>query len=719
MDRPIKVAVIGGGCASIATAFELSRPEHEGRYEVTVYQLGWRLGGKGASGRGEAGRIEEHGLHLWMGHYDNAFHLMRECYRELGRDPETCPIVDWTDAFQPDPHTGLADQLPDGTWQLLTADFPGFAGMPGDTQPEDSPRTVQAYLVRAVKLLSTLVRSTREIVTIRKGQAQDPESAAETAETITVERATEEAARLVKYGQLATLTAVLQALSVLEQLLSTTPGYARDGVVPRLIDSISDGARKVLTPLLDGDPESRFLWEVIDVILATIRGSIRFDLANHPRGFEAIDEYDSREWLMMNGASERSVNCTFIRGLYDLAFAYEDGDPNRPRNAAGQGLRGIFRMFLNYRGALFWKMRAGMGDVVFAPFYEVLRKRGVRFEFFHRLENVSLADGEKPYVDALEFDVQAKIAGGGEYDPLVDVKGLPCWPSWPRWEQLEEGEGLRADDRRFESFWDRRFVEKKTLTVGKDFDLVVLGVSVGTIPHVCPEFLERDARWRTMVAEVKTVATQAAQIWLDCEMKELGWHEPPITVAGFRPPLGTWADMTHLVPVEAWQRDPGAIIYLCNVFPTGPTPDRSQADYPAKEHERVRRNAIEFLNEHAVQLWPDAQRAPGRFRWELLADPRGSTGKEGSSADESRFDSQFWCANVNPSDRYVLSLPGSLKHRISPLDDTYDNLTITGDWTDCGFNFGCVEAAVMSGRLAAHAVSLSPRLEDIFGYDHP
>ena len=47
------------------------------RYDVTVYQPGWRLGGKGASGRGPADRVEEHGLHVWMGFYENAFALMR------------------------------------------------------------------------------------------------------------------------------------------------------------------------------------------------------------------------------------------------------------------------------------------------------------------------------------------------------------------------------------------------------------------------------------------------------------------------------------------------------------------------------------------------------------------------------------------------------------------------------------------------------------------
>ena len=45
-DKPIRVAVIGGGCAAMAAVWELSRPELNGRYAVTVYQEGWRLGGK-------------------------------------------------------------------------------------------------------------------------------------------------------------------------------------------------------------------------------------------------------------------------------------------------------------------------------------------------------------------------------------------------------------------------------------------------------------------------------------------------------------------------------------------------------------------------------------------------------------------------------------------------------------------------------------------------
>jgi uncharacterized protein with NAD-binding domain and iron-sulfur cluster len=106
---------------------------------------------------------------------------------------------------------------------------------------------------------------------------------------------------------------------------------------------------------------------------------------------------------------------------------------------------------------------------------------------------------------------------------------------------------------------------------------------------------------------------------------------------------------------------------------------------------------------------------PGEFRWDLLVCPADGAGPYG----EERFRTQFWTANVNPSDRYTLSLPGTTKYRLSPLDPTYDNLTICGDWTDSGFNSGCVEAAVMSGRLAAHALSTRPALQEIVGYDHP
>jgi uncharacterized protein with NAD-binding domain and iron-sulfur cluster len=84
-----------------------------------------------------------------------------------------------------------------------------------------------------------------------------------------------------------------------------------------------------------------------------------------------------------------------------------------------------------------------------------------------------------------------------------------------------------------------------------------------------------------------------------------------------------------------------------------------------------------------------------------------------------RLASQFWRANVDPSERYVQSLPGTDRYRLRTDQTGYQNLYLVGDWIDTSFNVGCVEAAVMSGLLASHAISGRPPLDDIVGYGHP
>jgi uncharacterized protein with NAD-binding domain and iron-sulfur cluster len=199
---------------------------------------------------------------------------------------------------------------------------------------------------------------------------------------------------------------------------------------------------------------------------------------------------------------------------------------------------------------------------------------------------------------------------------------------------------------------------------------------------------------------------------------DLGWTGPAgVTVSGFVEPFDTWADMAHLLPEESWPAEgaPRSLAYFCSVLPgqAGET-DRSRGSYPAERREEVRRAAVGFLERDVHHLWPAAASAAAGFRWDLLV-----SGLADAPAGAERFASQFWTANVNPSDRYTLSLPGTAEDRISPLDNSYDNLTITGDWTSCGLIAGCVEAAVMSGRLAAHAICRSPALAEIVGFDHP
>jgi uncharacterized protein with NAD-binding domain and iron-sulfur cluster len=352
----------------------------------------------------------------------------------------------------------------------------------------------------------------------------------------------------------------------------------------------------------------------------------------------------------------------------------------------------------------------------------VLKQRGVRFQFFHRLRDVTLAApkiGETPYVEALEFDVQAKVKRAREYRPLIDVHGIPCWPSKPDYSQLISGAKLEREGRAFEAHHEQRRAGTKTLHVETDFDFVVLGVSIGAIPHVASELVARDARWGAMVRHVKSVPTQAMQVWLRATMQELGWPHPPSNLSGFVEPFDTWADMEHLIPEESWRRAIGSIAYFCSVLPDTASPDgKLSATFMREQRALVRENALRFLDRDVGALWPNAVNARG-FRWELLASEDDETLAGKRRRGKARFDTQYWSANVNPSDRYVLSLPGSLEYRLSPLDMCFDNLTIAGDWTATGLDTGCIESAVMSGRLASHALSHYPPLENIVGYDHP
>lgn len=77
---PRKVVILGGGMAGLTTAWRLSNDPHWRQQfsSVTVHQMGWRLGGKCATGRGPAGRIEGHGSHLLGGGYYNTLPMMRE-----------------------------------------------------------------------------------------------------------------------------------------------------------------------------------------------------------------------------------------------------------------------------------------------------------------------------------------------------------------------------------------------------------------------------------------------------------------------------------------------------------------------------------------------------------------------------------------------------------------------------------------------------------------
>ena len=87
----------------------------------------------------------------------------------------------------------------------------------------------------------------------------------------------------------------------------------------------------------------------------------------------------------------------------------------------------------------------------------------------------------------------------------------------------------------------------------------------------------------------------------------------------------------------------------------------------------------------------------------------------------NQFDQQYFRANIDPNERYTLSVKGSVQYRLEAWDSKFENLVLAGDWIYTGFNVGSFEGAVMSGKLACLALTGAPGLDLIYGYTllHP
>src|SRR5208283_1810632 len=113
------------------------------------------------------------------------------------------------------------------------------------------------------------------------------------------------------------------------------------------------------------------------------------------------------------------------------------------------------------------------------------KRRGVKFEFFHRVEGLALSPGGGA-VDSIHLGVQAALKDpAAGYNPLVDCDGLPSWPAAPLYDQLVDGDELKRSGDNLESFWTTRpCVASKTLKAGQDFDQAVLAISIGSFPYL-------------------------------------------------------------------------------------------------------------------------------------------------------------------------------------------------------------------------------------------
>jgi uncharacterized protein with NAD-binding domain and iron-sulfur cluster len=668
---PQKIAILGGGIGAVTTAFMLTDPKLRGRYKVTIYCMGWRLGGKGASGRNSAihQRIEEHGLHIWFGAYRNAISLMKACYEELGRPPHL-PLATFDEAFRPQSRLVLTEQVRN-QWRPWPIDFIQLPAFP------DVPTVYGLY-----ELLRGYVgRNSTVAKAIRAYQRGVP--------------------RAHDLEVLKTLARRDLHVHALNRAVSPERGL---NVAERNAESaaLKDLAQSVWAALvrrgLDDDRDRRF-WVIMYLGITIARGILDDQLYEY--GFDAVDGEELRAWLSRHSSfslsdDHRPDRLAFwspaVQAFYDASFSYAGGDPKHPSVAASTGLRCILRVLFDFGQAFAYKMQAGMGDTVFAPFYQCLKNRGVHFEFFNRVVSLGL-DASRRRIETIEISRQVTVRGGREYEPLISVHGLPCWPNMPRFCQLEQGHELEKSGANLEH-WDSGWVDAggtHTLQAGDKFDWVVLATSHAVLPEVARQLCDVSSAWSAAMG-MESVATQAWQLWFRRRRDELHMDPEPEIFGGFLQPWSSIVDFSQVLRFEEWNpcQKPHYLAYSCGTLPDGESIDEM--------HVKERVKAL--LARGAHLFWPGAY-DHGVFKWKTLYAENAD--------NEARLDQQYFRANSDPTSLYVTAGPNTRHLRIHAERTGFKNLTVAGEWVETGVNISSVEATVISGMRASRAISGFPK----------
>jgi uncharacterized protein with NAD-binding domain and iron-sulfur cluster len=682
-----KIAILGGGVAALSAAFELTEqdPQHQ-LFDITVYTIGWRLGGKGAVGRDrkKGYRAEEHGLHVWTGFYDNAFELVDRLYAAMNDLRLSPPFGSRENAFEGLDRSVLMEPF-NSDWTSWTINIPPHEGTPGTPRPAFS----------LVDLLRSLLEcSVQQSQSIAGFTDQWPAGTRHSA-----------AAAGATDGPFRTARARIDTLP-------QDPRAVRSSDAAEL-QTVLEHARTQLCSKAALAAALRDPREVVAEVALTIAiGMLRDGVLWH--GFDCIDNFEWTDWMASNGCSGPTLESAIIRGCYDYVFGFFGSHADQYGNvipcrnvAAGTGTRILLKLLFTYRGSFFYLLKATMGELLFAPFYQVLTRRGVKFEFFTKVEHIGLSE-DKASIESIDTTVQATTPSGKSYDPLIWIGAdgtIPSWPSHPDYDQLVQGQDLRDQRIDLESAWTwwPGVGPRRTLVRGTHFDDVVLGIGIGAFPTICKDLICHTRGWREMVDSVKTTATVAFQAWTTVGMRELGCKHNRTALSGFVLPLDTWADLSLMLPLEKWPQEPprGLAYFVGSLVddPAAPPPPFSDHRYPARMLAQQRRRMLHWVENNLHFLWSRIGVGNG-IRWERFFDYRAY-----SPLTRRRFFAQYPRVNINPSDRYVLSVPGSVFKRMEAGKSGVNNLFLAGDWVRTGINAGCIEASVMAGRAAAAAIA--------------
>lgn len=781
-----KIAIFGGGMSGLTAAHELTNYKGwDEKYEVTLYQMGWRLGGKCSTGRGKNGRIEEHGIHVFLGFYNNAFRLIRESFNEWKdftnkENPGLNPGLhyldkEWTDLFIPQDNIILPEYYQDEQkwleWGLI---FPNFTNSKhiSDRYPgyENGGPSKQTNTKKMILLMIEMIlgspyhqknRGCLGSIIHNLWQKLWPDDGDSTEKRQTTlhystlnptfhHNVTDTRADVEKeFGHL-NIPIEEKFLMYIQKLVGDLPESEEEAKqlhhnrlanndphphhkIAGLFHEYVSGVEKKIVHLLDKDPGVRRFWTMIQMGWVALKGLIEiYDPATGTYDFESINHLDFREWMKQLGAHDNVIWSAPIKDIYTLVFAYPNGDTSVPGQIeAGTALLGGMLIVLGYKGSVLWRFAGGTADVIVSPIYQVLKKRGVDFKFFHEVEQIHYAENGE--IEKVTIGKQVNLKSGlDEFNPIQFLKGLYVWAEHPFWQwdelanqidptQLEAlKNGNNGKGTNLLSAWSGWKNETFEMTKGNDFDQIVLAIPVDGLKFICKEIIEKDKKWKDMVDNVKTVQTQAVQLWLKKDLKELGFdygkwgiEEGDLTITDtYANPINSWSDFTDLIKWENWPEGntPKSLAYFCGpLLEEDPLPPFTDTSFPDKQYNNVIEMTKQWLSDNAGFLWPDgaSKENPTGLDLQLLVDPDFDPSKSSEAPVNTGIAllrKQFFKANIDPAERYTLSVPNSSKYRMETDGTGFKNLFVCGDWIACIYNMGCVEATVISGLLAAQAL---------------
>lgn len=694
-----RVTILGGGLSGLTAAYELTRTaELRARYEVTVYQMGWRLGGKLASGRNpnRSWRNEEHGLHVWFGFYENTFALADEALKQW-KGPEDCPYRRVEDIVSPHDSAMFAErehgrQAPaDPRYRFHTLHLPRTAGRPG--QPRLEPLGDNDLpLIGLSSLLDTLKTLPDNLREIFASGSHPPDS---------------RPLRVAGVQGILDSPQLTRAFDGLVEefgaLITATPQRRRKTAQRMRVACIA--TQIALKPLWLAVPVGARLRHplyCLDTVVAVLRAVCSDTWKIYEDGdLDRVQDLEFIELLRECGAHEDTLkHSEIMKCQYDAFFQFAQGDRGRPSYEASTCARVFLRGLLGYRGAVAWMLQTGMGEAFISPLYEVLRARGVNFEFFHRVQRLELDDSRRRLA-RVHLTRQARVREGTEYEPLVTYGGERVWLCEPDWSQLEGGEALRDRGVKFESRWSPPALdEPRCIEHGSDFDEVILALPLGALVRpsdaICAEWFDAVPAAREAAQSINLQSSLAAQLWLRKDLRDHGWPAKA-SVVGWGEDYSIFCDMTPIIAREGFDPTdaPKSSVYLCGVHAfeevNAPCDD---LDAPARANRKALDLLTRRLEAHGADL---VKNGSEDFDWSALYVHDGSEGR-------ARLADQYVRANIEPSDLCDGATPGTTRLRLEPHETGLENMALASTWARTGMNTTCVEGAVMSGMAAARAL---------------